>query len=87
MKAELTTQGDSSVGINGDLITIDGLWEGLVETPEDREEFRKSLSDYFADLMDEKPSVFFDDECPDCGRVKTNHAKGCPSSPDYKEPK
>ena len=83
MKAELITQGDSSVGINGDLITIDGLWEGLVETPEDREITRKALADFFADFMDETPSVFFDDECPDCGRPNPTHITGCPSDPNY----
>jgi hypothetical protein len=70
MKAYITTTGDPSVGINGDDLTLDGLWD--IDQQEDREDVRKALKAMYSDFLGEPAGVRFEDECPECGsRSKT----------------
>lgn len=91
MKATLQFIGDKSVGINPATITVDGLPD-ISRNVDHREEMRNTLRECFADIMDEQPDLWFDDECPDCkGKIgfgagfprererETGHRPSCPS--------
>jgi len=88
MKAYLSTTGDSSVGIAGDSIVVDfqgmeaaQFFSMIDEIPTARENVRKELSEFFSRYCDGQPSVLFEDECWDCGRVLTQgHCVGCPAT-------
>ena len=69
MKIHITTPGDKSVGIWGDVIEIT-MDRDLPQDTEERNGMRKSLADFFTDFCDNgKAQVAFDDECPECGAV------------------
>lgn len=70
MRVIITTSGDPSVGISGSEVAVDFI--GLPDEVADdwgRDDLRRQLEHFFADLLDAPAFAFFDDECPDCGKI------------------
>jgi len=67
MKIFITTQGDSSVGIYPATATVNLPFDVTDDT--EREDIRKRLTETFAEIMDDKVKVEFEDECADCGSL------------------
>lgn len=76
MKIHFRSNGDSSVGIPSENITIE-----VSSIPYDREQVRKDILEFFAEtFVDESPSnckVWFDDECDDCGKELKSKKISC----------
>ena len=84
MKATIWSNGDPSVGINGNQAEVDMPYLGEVDD-EYRQGIRESLIMAFSDIFDDKAFVTFDDECPDCLKKDTEHSPVCPSKNDPNE--
>jgi len=68
MKVYIETEGDHTVGIFPAEVTVDfGEGFDIDNYNEYREDTRISLSEAFHEILDNKVSVRFEDECPDCG--------------------
>lgn len=79
MKAYFGEEGDSSVGIPGNVITID--FGNLVINDIEREDIRESIAEFiglnFTDNQEtNKNRVHFEDECSECRR-KLLHTGEC----------
>ena len=72
MKIFIYHNGDRSVGINGDEVTIE--WEGMPRMDKDeREALRRDLKHFWDDAFDFRCYVRFDDECPECHQIMANY--------------
>jgi len=65
MKATIWSNGDPSVGINGNQAEVDMPYLGEVDD-EYRQSIRESLATVFSEIFDDRAFVIFDDECSDC---------------------
>lgn len=68
MKIYIFSEGEPSVGINGADITIESNCF-FSEKEHSRTFDRKILEKAFNELLDEKVTVRFEDECPNCGKI------------------
>lgn len=70
MEIYIETEGDRSVGIWGDEITL--KWNIDIPTdPKERQELKESIADCFQELCDNgRVKVWFEDECSDCYQIK-----------------
>ena len=79
------TDGDPSVGIQGQSFSFEFPLCMLDGDDDDslREEIRDRFHDLVQALADERPTVWFSDECPDClqrlGEDEICHNRSCPS--------
>lgn len=75
MKVYIHGQGDTSVGIPDPSATVD---LGDCDLDEyDKKFLRESLADTFAQFWDTgNTHVFFEDECPDCGKQMEENVVG-----------
>ena len=67
MKIHISDQGDRSVGISPNEMTVDLNW--VMQYEQDREELRKTFLEFARDVLDfcnGRIDVVFGDECPDC---------------------
>lgn len=79
MKATIVIQGDHSVGIPTNEVSVDfgnsfiECLHGASYEPEEREILRKQLAEFFGELFDGRARVYFSDECFDCGKILKNN--------------
>lgn len=71
VKVYITVHGDPSVDIPSLTDTIEIKWD-LDEIKDDRNRIRDILQRAWSEMYDDRASVSFDDECPDCGRTIIN---------------
>ena len=83
MKIYIEDEGDRSVGIGSNHITME--WEDLdFSNQEERDDMRKDIAQCFQDLCDNgRVGVTFEDECFECRAIMVNkkgkRLKRCPN--------
>ena len=88
MKIHISDQGDSSVGISPNEMTVELNW--YIKTKQDRKGLRKTFLEFARDTLDfdDRIDVVFDDECSDCLTIMKDgkcDSKGCISNMDDDE--
>ena len=68
---KITIHGSPSEGIPTLTDKLELVWD-LDEIPDERERVRSIFSGAWSELYDDRASVIFSDECPDCLRLKVN---------------
>jgi hypothetical protein len=68
----ISAKGDESAGIPGIQETLERLFLPDLDMSEERERVRRIFTEAFSELWDDKAYVRFEDECPDCGKLKVN---------------
>jgi hypothetical protein len=84
LKIFIISKGDTSVGIQPDMIEMkwNGCWKGM--DSDSRERVRKELHELFTGYLDDsRLSVHFEDECSECGHRLAAYLKG-PKKGKYK---
>jgi hypothetical protein len=68
----VSAHGDPSVGIPSISEKLEGLFLPDLDTSDERERVRKIFHEAFSELWDDYADVRFEDECPDCYKLKNN---------------
>ena len=79
MKANISAEGDWSVGIPGSGAVVDFGESFKFSDSDDRNQVRSLLKQTFFEIMDNgKVKVNFSDECSECWELNGKHHKNCP---------